>query len=261
MLHIEDAWLVVEFTSKDHRLNHPSGGRWAVVLRGGQADLAELPHRFTSDELRVAEQGGRFYLDARRIDDQPDPERARQLAQEAVDLVNGTSALLLEGAKPVELESLSTKIGEGKFLCQNHVAEIAEWREPILPSAPGVDAETGNRLVALAQGDPAVARALQILGSDPRSPVVLYKVFEVIRDDVGGEKALRSFGWVSGKQLSTFTSSVNNPSVMGDHARHASDKQTPPRSPMDRPQAARFIRQLVISWLNWRAGGSSQARS
>ena len=96
--------------------------------------------------------------------------------------------------------------------------------------------------------DTKVNKALRLFGS-ARDWVDLYRVFEVIESDVGGEKGLVSRGWITRKLASLFTSTANNPAAIGDAARHGHSNQPPPARPMTLTEARELIRRLLESWL------------
>jgi hypothetical protein len=73
--------------------------------------------------------------------------------------------------------------------------------------------------------------------------VALYKMFEIIRDAVGGgQVGLVATGWTDQADLSAFTGSANRPDVYGDRARHARMSGGPPRQTMDLVRAQACIR-------------------
>lgn len=72
----------------------------------------------------------------------------------------------------------------------------------------------------------------------------MYKIYELIRDDLG--EKLNSLA--SDKQWTRFTRSVNHQEVFGDDARHATLKAEPPTNPMSLGEAQDFIKKVSDLW-------------
>lgn len=77
----------------------------------------------------------------------------------------------------------------------------------------------------------------------------LYKVFEIVRDDVKPQ-SLIDLGWASATEISAFTGSANRPDVSGAGARHARMGGPLPRRQMSEDVARDFISRLVTSWID-----------
>ncbi|MCJ8010159.1 hypothetical protein MUG84_00190 [Paenibacillus sp. KQZ6P-2] len=77
----------------------------------------------------------------------------------------------------------------------------------------------------------------------------LYKIYEVIRDDLNGEAALISKNYIPRKDIKRFTQSAQSKELLGDEARHASLKYKPPEIPMNIDEARQLIKQLFEHWV------------
>lgn len=78
----------------------------------------------------------------------------------------------------------------------------------------------GPRIVQLAATDQAVADLLQLVSTHPRDWITLYKLYEIVRAEVGRD-GIESRGWATAADLDRFTASANHPGVSGLEARHA----------------------------------------
>ncbi len=68
---------------------------------------------------------------------------------------------------------------------------------------------------------PEVYRANSYLCTDDHTFLSLYKVFEIIRDDCGGEKEMILRNYCTKNELDSFKASSNHPELSGEAARHA----------------------------------------
>jgi hypothetical protein len=85
------------------------------------------------------------------------------------------------------------------------------------------------------------------------TPVSMYHIYELIRDDVG--EKLNSLA--SQKEWTRFTRSVNHQKVFGDAARHMTSKKEPPAKPMSLEEARSFILRAADLWFKQKASDNS----
>jgi len=80
----------------------------------------------------------------------------------------------------------------------------------------------------------------------------LYKAYEVVREDVGGEKQIAGAGWAFQKDQGRFRHTANSYAALGDEARHGVQSEGTPSRLMSYPEAWDFIRKLIKRWLDER---------
>jgi hypothetical protein len=81
-------------------------------------------------------------------------------------------------------------------------------------------------------------------------------VLEVIEQDLGGERQLRTKPWPSKAPLTRFTSTADNALAIGDEARHGQRRHDPPAKLMTLNEADALIRSLIGQWLERKITGS-----
>jgi hypothetical protein len=97
--------------------------------------------------------------------------------------------------------------------------------------------------------DAAVAKALRLLDAeDAKTWVGLYRLYEVIERDAGGEKGMRARGW-SSPTLNRFKHCANSVAVAGDGARPGREVKNPPKLRMSLADAEDCVRKLMNDWL------------
>jgi len=60
----------------------------------------------------------------------------------------------------------------------------------------------------------------------------LFKVYEIIKEEVGGDKEIQKTGWVTKEELSLFWQTAQSWEALGDAARHADKKYKAPENTM-----------------------------
>ena len=105
-----------------------------------------------------------------------------------------------------------------------------------------------------ALNDPVVARALHLRDGPDLSWTDLYRLYEVVRDALGGDHRTAAAGRTSAAQVRRFRYSANSVTAAGDQARHGVESGDPPTDPMTlggarlRRSASSFM-AAVRAWL------------
>jgi len=238
-------------------------------LEGHVFDLDALVELFREGEPKVAKEEDGYYLASSELDGLMDDggplvEAATRLLQK----VTGIARILDSSFRPVTMPGTFVEDSGDGGRRRQHVAGAltAELRIKASFVASGVVSTSDGRppepepspappegplFIQLAASHPDVAEALEILGKSSISLnwVDLYKLYEIVRSNVGGEKALKQ--WASSADLSAFTASANRPDVSGSEARHArSTGARLPKRTMNLAEGEAFIRRLIETWWN-----------
>lgn len=108
-------------------------------------------------------------------------------------------------------------------------------------------------LANLAFSDQSVEKALRLtLQADFRSWVGLYRLFELIEADIGGQAILITRGWSTEPALKRFKHSANSVAVAGDASRHGKEAGAPPKHPMSLAEAAAYVAYLMEAWIAYK---------
>lgn len=81
--------------------------------------------------------------------------------------------------------------------------------------------------------------------------VNLYRIYEIVKDDLGSDHEIANKTSASANQLTLFSRSANHEKASGDDARHgvSSENEQPPPKPMSLPEAINLVTELVNDWL------------
>jgi len=77
----------------------------------------------------------------------------------------------------------------------------------------------------------------------------LYKIYEVIRDDIGREEELLQRNYVASDLIKRFTGTVQSRKMIGDEARHAAKKYKGHSNPMTIDDAKKMIKEIFEKWI------------
>lgn len=225
---------------------------WSVQLGGHEFDLATLKERYSNGDPKVTLlDDGHLYLQGTALDGASDAPVALEIAKDQVQRLNGAARLERPNHQDV---TLTGQIREGENMNAVVRVDTIEARSHVFADRIGGEAAMTSQPdptpIDRAAKYPAVGEVLNLFGSpDGLTLSNLYKIFEVIRDDMGGGTGLTNSGLSDMKPMSAFTATANRPDVSGTEARHARMSGSPPRTAMTVDEARAYIRDLADRWI------------
>jgi hypothetical protein len=103
--------------------------------------------------------------------------------------------------------------------------------------------------VRLRLANPKVAKALRLLGTEEHDWVSLYRLYEVIEDDVGSLDNIVRHRWATKASIRRFKHTANSLGAVGDASRHGKELTMSPPDPMDLGEARALIEVILHNWL------------
>jgi len=235
--------------------------RWLVRLEGEKFDLEDLPSLVCSPEYTVIEEDGLYYLGSSDFDSLGSADEVREHAIAIIKMMNGVMKLYIPSFGGV-YEGGVTMIGEDGR--RHHYVYLEGSIKLRSKASANLTVTTSNNTqqtdslpstieswISLAKADKAVADALHFFKEN--TWISLYKVYEIIGEDIGGEQAIIKNGWATKRGLSQFTHTAQSKAAIGDLARHATNKLKPPSQPMSIKEAEALLRGIILSWLSSKA--------
>jgi hypothetical protein len=230
---------------------------WRVELSGDNSDLAELSKSFNSDNLKICKDGDNYVLSSSEFNEITEADIVLDKSKKLVSCINGGANIANKFTRPIQVggvESIDDKGKRNQYIFPKSIAlKINFGRPTILVSGKETSKYLYDDLenwVSLANRYENVAVILNYLEIGSDEMVTLYKVYEIICKDVGGEKIIRENGWASRGKIELFTRTANSPDAIGDKARHGIQKNQPPQNPMTLNEAKALIQHLVKCWLD-----------
>ena len=236
---------------------------WQVSVQGAISDLECLVRHFRTPPrvFRRGEAGLGFVYESDAFTRCTTPDEVLEAANQefsvfsgVIKLARGSSDLLLCGG----VYRRNAVGGREAFLRVHNAvhAHIADELALTFMEANGnaVDAQSVPPMTVvlanLAFSERAVEKAFRLtVQADSRSWVGLYRLFEVIEADIGGQTFLIARGWSTELALKRFKHSANSVSVGGDGARHGKEAGAPPKSPMSLAEASAYVDDIMKAWL------------
>jgi len=170
---------------------------WETQLAGDPTDLAMLAEALTDPALAVAARGDGYVLSSTDFEALASAGAVRDRAKEIVTALSGSARLELGAHVSIEVGAVYRVHDDGRRdVTVFPEPAVLHWRglpvTVIVGTAGGTSqvhrpADPISAWVPLAQSDPRVAKALRLRNHDPLKWVELYRIYEVLADDMGAQ--------------------------------------------------------------------------
>lgn len=228
--------------------------RWLIQLEGPDEAFAILEQWLQGPDLELVPVDHAFYLtssDFRGMTaDEVDQHSCR-----LIEAANGAIRVEDPSYPPIGIGGVSfledEVTGRRDVVVRPRPAVVTLNAFPptVLVNGEPVRGPSPTRLVRrirLALANDVVARVLRVMETPTLDFIDLYKVIELIAGSVGGEKHLFTApkNWTTPAEYKRFNQTANS-----HGGRHAPGKFAPPKKPMTRLSARRYVAGVVDSWL------------
>ena len=234
---------------------------WEVELAGDAFDLGELVLSMgeTDPSIRKTKHGYVLQSAAfNQLDLHKDVERA---ANAMLLMLSGICAVLLSTRRSIKIAAISRVEPDMPRQTFVTVSDGFDVRATMTMTVTNPDgsvevtrpADPAVGWLQLATDNPQVGRVFRLLNDPHLTWGAMYKIYEIIVDDICGTGQIADRGWASQAAMKRFKHNANSPSAAGDHARHGVEPTKPPSSAMAQSEAKALIDTLVHNWLRTKA--------
>jgi hypothetical protein len=234
--------------------------KWEVQISGDAQDLKELSNSLRDSDLRIFERNGQHFLESSRFDVLATSKEVSSLASDVLSVLTGAVHLSLGGRTPLLLANVTIVYPDGHrqmFITASEICYARDSAHVEITRSDGTvevlnPADEVPGWVRLGLADPKVAKALRMLGTQEHDWVSLYRIYEVIEEDVGKIDNIVRYGWATNTSIKRFKHTANSPSAIGDASRHGKEPTSPPSDPMALSEARALVQVLLHNWLRWK---------
>lgn len=239
---------------------------WQVQVIGEAADLDMLSASISGAGVSIVKRDKEYVLEAEAFAELESAQAVTQEAEKILTALSGSARLVLgshtslsagavyrvkeDGSRDifVSLKPATMRIRAMPLTATvtraNSTKEVRHPADPIAKWLP------------LATTDEAVAKVLRLRNSDELGWVDLYRVYEVIEDNIGSSTIVAN-GWATKRSIERFTRTANSVTAAGDKARHGRERSQPPRNPVRLSEARELVDQILKGWLEYKSQTSS----
>jgi len=238
---------------------------WKVELRGDMSDLDQLARSFTGTDINIAAHGKEYLLTSERFDHLEEADQVRNEALVMVAVLDGGCRLALNSTKTLMVGAVYRYDAKGG-------RSITVFPEPavfqlrtigptvtLTRSDGGMEtfhpADVVRDWARIALSSSSVKDVFELIRFGELDWVNLYKIIEIIEDDVGGGVSLERKKWVQAQSIRLFKRTANCRRAIGSQARHGHQRFEPPRTPMTLAGAQSLIKMITRAWLQENISG------
>jgi hypothetical protein len=234
--------------------------RWKVRLIGSEIGLKYLSKSFSDDPEIFAEED-EFYIQCSKFERLSEASEVRAAARKLVRTIRSfgekdsirvenleasdVHETLDDGTKHIDVQRGDDTI---QVRSSTRIAKVYEDgpKETIFPSADRTYERTQQAL------EDEKVQVLVGIRSRGSSWVNLYRIYEYVQDNIGGDRNIVERGWWSNEQKDRFKRTANSREAIGNEARHGTERIPSPSEPMSHYRAIYLVDELVENWLRHR---------
>lgn len=255
--------------------------RYVAVLTGADIDLQLLAHCFINDECKVicsklpgVGEGQFYHLISTALEMEPHYERkiavngseqheflldctiekAKDEADRLLNVMHGAARLVRAKYKPISISSMHKFDLSGRLVGSFSSGPWGDSRRSYpMPSNRKGLTELVRQWAFKGLEDDAVSLALSMYGTQPLSWVMLYMIYEVIKDDVDNINR-----YMNKNDYKNFTKAANNARRLRSGPRHAFKTKVHEEELLTLQHGEAIIRGLLKRWLGNKVGQNMQ---
>lgn len=231
---------------------------WRVQLQGNNFDLQELKEILSDHDPTIIQENSDFYLKSKDWDQLEEAKQVRDLAKHVIGLLDNAAYVYFRDTTLITIGHIVRVDDDGRrqnfVFAEAHLALHSRLRATATVTGPDgqpVESQQEHSIIRTLRASAKHSSVADALGFLHKGDWIgLYKVYEIVRDEVHGEKEIIRQGWLTRESKNRFTQTAQSRDALGDDARHASRKYKPPQEPMSIHEAKAIIGDLLQKWID-----------
>lgn len=227
--------------------------RILIQLTGERIDIQDIQFGLNTSSWKIIEETDGFYLNSPELDKLNDNAEIISKAKQFLDVANGAANIFHQDHKHVGIGAIKQKNDKGGYNISISLSSTIQFRSRLrgtlttnLDPSSNLIVTTIEDWIEKADKYESVRDTLHFFNEITWWN--LYKIYEIINDDVGGQERL--YKLIPKSELRLVTQAAQSRELLGEHARHASKKYKPPATPVTINQAHATIKKLFENWIN-----------
>lgn len=227
---------------------------WIIELNGDDEILKMLAKSCCNSSFKISEVDGNYQLEVDWLNNYENVKDVKFNSEEIVQSLNGALKLSVNNDVPVAITGYHYIEEDGHKKTFVFIEEIIRIRDGISISIlhKGEEQIVFSPMdsipdwISCSVNNEEVKKVLRLFFSDGHTWAGMYKIFEIIKKDMGNLDKLEC---ITKSSQNRFKMSANSVVAAGDDSRHGIDNGTNPRNPMSISEAKSLINQLIYNWL------------
>jgi hypothetical protein len=229
--------------------------RYLAKVEGQAIDLDKLRILLENSNSSIVYKDGQYYISLNESSEYSNASDVYIYCRLLLQKLNKVAAFCIDSYSPVNLGGCVIELEDDRESVSIFVSPAKATFYALPPKIFIGGQEVGeskeskvDNLLEVAKQFKPIDDALHFF-SEP-TWINMYKVYEVISDDLGGEHKLKNVNWVDKSDIDRFTGTAQSRQLIGDDARHAKAKYIGPNKPMNIQEAKILIKTLMNAWID-----------
>ena len=223
-----------------------------IQLTGDNIDIEDIKLGFKASEWKISKESDGYYLTSESIEETFDHDEILYNVSLLLDVLNGAANIIHKDHKKIVTGCLIEVDENGKrniFVSIHETVTIRDRctaeliRDGKIIEIPPSKIEDW---VTKAKTNKSVRDVLHFFNDITWWN--LYKVYEIIKDDLGREDKI--YKLINKSELKCFTQAAQSRDFIGDQARHAGKRFIPPQKKLTLDEASNTIIKLFENWIS-----------
>ncbi len=218
-----------------------------VKLSVHEFDLRKASEYFKTDQFSITKTEDEYFIYSEKFNNTKDTNLISKIVVDYLEKINGILKLKFRIFNPIVMDYLFV------FEDENGISKIAAMNALLLGRGDlSTNANNANKEIESQKKktedllNNSIASEVFHFYSKPTSWINLYKIYEIIRDNIGDKKIIPI---LTKHELSRFTGTAQSIEQLGDDARHASKKYQGHPQPMTLEEADELMKKLIVEWV------------
>jgi hypothetical protein len=226
--------------------------KWYLEVEGDCTVLATIINGMKTNYFHCLKFNERYFITSSQFDQYENPEDVLHKGEEIVKLINGIAEINLNLNGKIKVLGIA-KIDE---MNEN---DVMSYRSNDLRCSCIVKTELNDKSkdensldkwVKIAQQNENIKKAFILLNYGLNSYVNMYRIYELIKHDLGNSYC--NILGIDNDQIKRFTATSNRPDASGESARHGYMSGKPMKQkPMSLSEASAFIYEMIYKWIHY----------
>jgi len=238
--------------------------KWRIELEGDKINLDYAYNYLTSEDVLVTKNENKYFLESKQFNGIEDASEIKRLADNILEIFNGALWLYNNANQQIKIKAVvsidesgkkhnylfpGTLVGKVRFSGSVKITKVDKHGNVI----EEMDTENSNpfsNAVSMSLTDKNIRDVMTLLSINPIDWSTLYKIFEIVVNDLGRLNQIPESFNITRSKLRLFKRTANHQDAVGiKNSRHAAIKTEPPSKNMEKVEAENLIKALASNWI------------
>ena len=237
---------------------------WKIELEGDKIDLDYAYNYLTSEDVFVTKNENKYFLESKLFNGIEDAKEVKRIADNILKIFNGALWLYNNSSQQIKILAVvsidesgkehnylfpSKLVAKVRFSGSLKLIKVDKHRN-VIEEKGTENSNTFSNAVSMSLNDNYIRKLMTLLSINPINWSTLYKIYEVVVNDLGGLNQIPESFNITKSKLKLFKQTANHQDAVGiKDSRHGAMRTEPPSKKMEKAEADNLIKALASNWI------------